>query len=87
MRERGNRIWTLEHESPTSVSHLVTEQTWGRGEQYTITDILLPFLSGGPPLPPPTRFTLLAARERHLSMLDIGEKERNYLFKSYADLE
>ena len=25
--------------------------------------------------------------ERHLSMPEIGEKERNYLFKSYTDLE
>ena len=25
--------------------------------------------------------------ERHLSMPETGEKERNYLFKSYTDLE
>ena len=43
-----------------------------------------PFFSRGlPPLgslyPPP--------EERCLSMPEIGEKERNYLFKSYTDLE
>ena len=44
-----------------------------------------PFLSGGPPhllglpCPPP--------EERLLSMPETGEKERNYLFKSYTDLE
>ena len=62
----------------------VREQTWGGAN-----DILLP---KGPPLflwgsPPPTRFTLPASRERCLSMPEIGEKERNYLFKSYTDLE
>ena len=44
-----------------------------------------PFLPGvppnllGSPCPPP--------EDRHLSMPETGEKERNYLFKSYADLE
>ena len=38
-----------------------------------------PLCSGGPP--PHTRFTLPATRERHLSMPEIGEKERDYLFK------
>ena len=38
-----------------------------------------PLCSGGPP--PCTRFTLPATRERHLSMPEIGEKERDYLFK------
>ena len=63
----------------------VTEQT--RGER--VNDILLPkgpsFRSGGPPhllgLPCPQ------PEERHLSMPETGEKERNYLFKSYTDLE
>ena len=61
----------------------VTEQTGGY-------DILLPkgpplSLWGSPPhllgspCPPP--------EERHLSMPEIGEKERNYLFKSYTDLD
>ena len=33
----------------------------------------------GSPCPPP--------EERYLSMPETGEKERNYLFKSYTDLE
>ena len=37
-----------------------------------------PLCSGGPP--PRTRFALPATRERHLSMPEIGEKERDYLF-------
>ena len=44
------------------------------------------FLSGVPPtdlLGPP----FLPPEERHLSVSQIGEKERNYLFKSYTDLE
>ena len=44
-----------------------------------------PFFSGGPP--PPTRFALPTARERCLSMPEIGEKKRNYLCKNYTDLE
>ena len=35
---------------------------------------------------PCTRFTLPTARELYLSMSEIGEKERNYLFESYTDL-
>ena len=51
-------------------------------------DMLLP---NGPTLvlwgpPPRTRFDLPTARERRLSMLEIGEKERDYL-KNYTDLE
>ena len=38
----------------------------------------LPLCSGGPPT---TRFALPTDRERHLSMPEIGEKERDYLFK------
>ena len=65
----------------------VTEQTrgvWG-SEQHTITKRILPFSLGvppqllGSPCPPPEK--------RHLSMPETGEKERNYLFKSYTDLE
>ena len=61
----------------------VTKQTrgGGGGERYTITERTPHFLPGGSP--PPTRFALPSARERHLSMPEIGEKERNYLFKSY----
>ena len=47
-----------------------------------MNDILLP---NGPTLvlgpPPRTRFALPAARERRLSMPEIGEKEKEYLFK------
>ena len=57
----------------------VTEQARGAGSN----DILLP---NGPTLvlwAPPlhTRFALPATRERRLSMPEIGEKGRNYLFK------
>ena len=38
-----------------------------------------PLCSGGPP--PHTRFALPVTRERCLSMPEIGEKERDYLFK------
>ena len=60
-----------------------TGRGWG-----LLNNILLPkgcplFLQGPPSLsslcPPP--------EERQLSILEIGEKERNYLFKNYADLE
>ena len=45
-----------------------------------------PFLSGGPPTTF-TRFTLpTASGKTHLNP-QTGEKERNYLFKSYTDLE
>ena len=62
----------------------VTEQTWGGGGQYTIakkTPLSLwgPLHLLGSPCPPP--------EDRHLSMPETGEKERNYLFKSYTDLE
>ena len=47
-----------------------------------MNDILLPneptIMLWGLPL---TRFTLPAARERSLSMLEIDEKKRGYLFK------
>ena len=62
----------------------VTGQTW-----QGVNNILLPkgppFFFGGSPRP--TRFTLPVPEERRLSMPEIGEKERNYLFKSYTDLE
>ena len=38
-----------------------------------------PLCSGGPPTH--TRFALPTARERCLSMPEIGEKDRDYLFK------
>ena len=40
---------------------------------------VLPHAVVGSPCPPP--------EERRLSMPETGEKERNYLFKSYTDLE
>ena len=66
-------------------SGIVTEQTWGGvNDNYYQKDPppfspgVSPHLLGSPCLPP---------EERHLSMPEIGEKERNYLFKSYTDLE
>ena len=43
-----------------------------------------PFCFGGPPH---TRFALPTARERRLSMPEIGEKERDYLFKKLHKLK
>ena len=44
-----------------------------------------PLCSGGPL--PHSRFTLPTARERRLSMPEIGKKERNYLFKEVYKLK
>ena len=44
-----------------------------------------PLCCGGPR--PCTRFALPTTRERRLSMLEIGEKERNYLFKELYKLK
>ena len=68
----------------TEGSRGVTEQTEGRGLLHTIIERTHCFSPGVPPrlgplCPPP--------EERHLSMPENGEKERNYLFKSYTDLE
>ena len=63
----------------------VTEQAWGVQWMIYYYWKDLPFLSGGPPTP--TRFTLPATREKMSLNAMIGEKERNYLFKSYTDLE
>ena len=38
-------------------------------------------------LPPHTRFALPATRERHLSIPEIGENERDYLFKELHKLK
>ena len=66
--------------------HIVIEQTWGGG----VNDILLPkgppFCSRDSPLHLLDSLFPLP-EERHLSMLEIGEKERNHLFKSYTDSE
>ena len=60
----------------------VIEQTCG------VNDILLP---KGPPFSPrvipPLGSLCPPPEERHLSMPEIGKRERNYLFKSYTDLE
>ena len=60
----------------------VTEQTAAEVGVNAITKRISPFLGSphllGPPCPPP---------ERCLSMPEIGENKRNYLFKSYTDLE
>ena len=44
-----------------------------------------PLCSGGPP--PRTRLALPTTRERRLSMPEIGEKERDYLFKELYKLK
>ena len=44
-----------------------------------------PLCSRGPP--PHTRFTLPTARKRRLSMPEIGEKERDYVFKDLCKLK
>ena len=63
----------------------VTEQSQG-GEQYTITKRTPPFALGVLPHPVlDSPFPLPG--KRRLSMPETGEKERNYLFKSYTDLE
>ena len=75
-----------------SVGRGVTEQTWGG----KVNDILLPKGpqgdGSGPPFSPGVPPHLLGSlyllpEKRHLSMPETGEKERNYLFKSYTDLE
>ena len=55
----------------------------GRG---AVNDILLP--KGPPPFPPNLLGSLCPLPEEgYLSMPEIGEKERNYSFKGYTDLE
>ena len=54
-------------------------------EPYTFTEMTHPCAPGGPP--PCTRFTFPAVRERCLSMPEIGEKERDYLFKKLYKLK
>ena len=44
-------------------------------------------VSGGPPNTHLLGLKCSPPEERHLSMPETGEKERNYLFKSYTDLE
>ena len=77
----------MRHTYGLSQVHPVTEQVG------VVHDILLQkgsplSLSGGSPHP---HTHLLGSKcpppeERHLSMPETGEKERNYLFKSYKDL-
>ena len=69
-------------------SGFVTEQMGG-GSWYIITEKIPPFCLWRFP---PTHTHLLGSKcpppeERRLSMPETGEKERNYLFKSYTDLE
>ena len=67
----------------------MTEQSrgWGgRGaEQYTIAERTHPCALGVPTSC--TRFTLPTASGRHLSMPEIGEKERDYLLKELYKLK
>ena len=76
----------LDPSSGNGMDNTVTEQTRGWG-WWTIYCYRMnpPMCSGGPP--PCTRFTLPAARKRHLSMPEIGEKERDYLFKELYKLK
>ena len=69
---------------PLSICGYVTEETQGGGTIYYYR-MDPPLCSGGPP--PLTRFALPATRERHLSVPDIGEKERDYLFKELYKLK
>ena len=60
----------------------------GGGEGYTINKMTPPSSSGGSSLPPRLLGSLCPLpEERCLSMPEIGEKERNYSFKIYTDLE
>ena len=54
-------------------------------EQYTITKRTPTFFSGDSS--PILGSLCLLPEERRLSMPESGEKERNYLFKSYTDLK
>ena len=66
----------------------VTEQGGWVTINYYRKDPL--FLSTEVPLPPHTHLLgskCLPPEERRLPMPETGEKERNYLFKSYTDLE
>ena len=64
----------------------VTEQTPGRRcEMIYYYWMDPPLCSGGPP--PHTRFALPATREKRLSVPEIGEKEREYLFKELYKLK
>ena len=56
--------------------------------QYTITERIPLFsLWGSPPNTPILGSQCPLPKERCLSMPETGEKERNYLLKSYTDLE
>ena len=64
----------------------ITEQTPGGVGDNILLPKGPPFLSGGPPADLLGSSCLLL-QERRLSVPETGEKERNYLFKSYTDLE
>ena len=64
---------------------LLQNRPGGRGGKIYCYRMAPPLCSGGPP--PRTRFALLTARGRHLSMPEIGEKERYYLFKELYKLK
>ena len=68
----------------TSTHAMLLQNRWGRVELYTIME-RTPIISGGAPWP--TRFTFPISREKTSLNAETGEKERNYLFKSYIDLE
>ena len=77
-----SRVWGRQLSHAQFLGAILLLNRPGVGGQNTITE-WTPLLPGSPC----TRFALPAARELQLSMSEIGEKERNYSFESYADLE
>ena len=69
---------------------IVLQSRWGVVHDKLLQKGFPLSVSGGSP--PPRHAHLLGSKcpppeETHLSMPETGEKERNYLFKSYTDLE
>ena len=67
---------------------LLQSRGWGWFTiNYYRKDLPLFFLWGSPPHTHLLGSPCLLPEERHLSVPETGEKERNYIFKSYTDLE